>query len=129
MCPTRVLSDGRSLGESLESTRTWAARRSGETPANWTESTVDTLRNAVATDWAVERSDPLSVPCEATKTTWIRVWSAGPTNGSARCAAWLLGASAGRNALLLLLTSLPRLGSPRTAAPVPTSQSTRMTQR
>ena len=99
-----------SFGESLDSTSTCAAWRSGETPANWTRSTVGTLRNAVASDWAAERSDALSVPPEETNTTWTSDWSDGPVNGSARSAAWLLGALAGRNALLLLLTSLPRLG-------------------
>ena len=62
-------------------------------------------------------------------TTWIRVWLDGPVSGSARAAAWLLGALAGRKALLLLFTWLPRLGSAFMAAPVPTSHTTTTTQR
>ena len=52
-----------------------------------------------------------------------------PTRGAARLAAFTSGALAGRNAVLSLVTSLERLGSPLTAAKVPTIHTMRMIQR
>ena len=63
----------------------------------------------------------------ATTGTWVRFTE--PIKGWASVAARLLGALAGRNALLLLLTWLAKEGSELTAANVPTNQTTRMNQR
>src|SRR5579872_1683976 len=126
---TRVLTPAMSFGAFLDSTTSCAALASGETPANCTRSTLGTRRSAPANDSRVDWSMAFSEPAEDTATTWTRDWLDGPVSGSARLAAWLDGALAGRNALLLLLTWLPRLGSAREAAPVPTSQSTSTTHR
>ena len=63
----------------------------------------------------------------ATTGTWV--WRVEPMSGSASLAAWLLGAVAGRKALLLLFTWLASEGKAWTANTVPSTHTATITQR
>jgi len=118
-----------SKGETLETTSSWAALPSGEAPRNVTASTVGTVLSSddrlVSAAWS---DAPRAAPLVAA-TTWTWLLFVEPMSGWASVAAWLLGALAGRKALLLLFTSEPMDGRKCTAAMVPTSHTASTTHR
>ena len=119
-----------SLRAAFTRTLSCTAWPSEETSTPWIPSTPLTFRTAAASRWIALRSAGVSLPSrEATTMIWLVLPAPPPSSGAARFAAFVLGALARRNALLSLLTSLPREGNAPLTTIATTSQNATTSQR
>ena len=111
-----------------ESTCSWSACWSADRPRSWTLTTVGTVLRSCARVASQDVSAAVRVPWLTAATTGIGIRFGDP-NGDASCAAFSLGALAGRKALLLPWVTLLSEGKNLGTAIAATSQAAMTTQR